>query len=118
MKQENQKPPRHARRISRVSELPPHREPATYEFHDTNNKTRLMKLANRKRQVMDLLIATPIHCASPVRLSDVVHILKRETAIEVETKMYPGDPRTGSGDYGVYFLVSDVRKLKNSEAGS
>ncbi len=47
----------------------------------------------------------------PVRISDVVHVLKRETGIEVETEYYPGDEETGSGTYGVYFLKSMVRRV-------
>ncbi|WP_417733907.1 hypothetical protein, partial [Roseovarius sp.] len=68
--------------------------------------------------VMDLLIAGPVYCASPVRLSDVVHILKREIGLEVDTKFYPGNPITGSGAYGVYFLDSKVTRINRSEVAA
>ena len=75
-----------------------------------------MALQKRQRQVVDLLIKGPVHCASPVRISDMVHILKHEHGIDIETEMYPGDEVTGTGSYGVYFLRSRVRCLDSLEA--
>lgn len=109
-------PPANARRIMRGADLPHDRDLAFYELRNGDGKPFIAGLSKRQRQVMDLLIAGPVYCASPVRLSDVVHILKREIGLEVSTEFYPGDKATGSGDYGVYFLKTCVRKLEQREA--
>lgn len=105
-------PPTGTKRIMRVADLPALRSPARYELRFENGKSQTLTLDKRKRQIVDLLIGSPVYCASPVRLSDIVHILKREVGLEIETKYYPGNPSIGAGDYGVYFLVSDIRPLK------
>lgn len=115
MTETNQKPPSNAQRIMRVADLPPDRKPTRYEIRNGTSKPRIVTLDKRKRQIVDLLMSAPVYCASPVRLSDVVHILKREIGLEVETKYYPGNPITGSGAYGVYFLTSDVRRIDDCE---
>ncbi|MEO3416810.1 hypothetical protein AAFO92_19335 [Roseovarius sp. CAU 1744] len=91
------KPPTNTVRIMRIADLPQERSPAQYELQNGDSKPKVVTLSKRQRQVMDLLIAAPFFCASPVRLSDVVHILKRETGLEVDTKFYPGNPITGAG---------------------
>lgn len=111
MTQSNNKSPSNAQRIMRVADLPPDRKPARYELRNGDSKPRIVTLDKRKRQIVDLLMSAPVYCASPVRLSDVVHILKREIGLEVETKYYPGNPITGAGAYGVYFLKSDIRRI-------
>lgn len=60
----------------------------------------------------------PVYCASPVRISDIVFVLKRENGLEVDTEFYPGDPETGAGQYGVYFLKSRVRRLIRQEVAA
>ena len=104
-------PPATSQRIYRVADLPQEREPADYNIANNVEKPRLVTLAKRKRQIMDLLLQGPVYCASPVRISDIVHILKREIGLDVETKIYPGEPETGAGDYGVYFLQSRVTRI-------
>lgn len=94
----------------RVMDLPADRQPAQYEIIN-DGLPKAFTVSKRKRQVLDLLMSGPFYCASPVRLSDVVFLLKEETGIVVETKMYPGDPVIGSGAYGVYFLRSEVSRL-------
>ena len=78
----------------------------------------MVTLSKRQRQVIDLLITSPVYCASPVRLSDVVHILKREIGLEVKTKTFPGNPITGSGAYGVYFPQSQVHRVVHIEVAA
>ncbi|WP_299847735.1 hypothetical protein [uncultured Roseovarius sp.] len=112
------KPPSNTIRIMRVADLPPDRNPAQYEIQNGDDKPKVVTLMKRQRQMMDLLIAAPVYCASPVRLSDVVHILKREIGLEVETKFYPGNPITGAGAYGVYFLTSQVCRLPEQKVAA
>ena len=115
---ETKTPPPSAQRIWRVADLPKHRDPAWYGIRTGDEPERAYLLCKRQRQIMDLLIAGPVYCASPVRISDVVHILKRETGLAVETEFYPGDSETGAGTYGVYFLTSRVRRLAAQEVAA
>lgn len=119
MRQEQQKrPPENARRIWRVADLPPYRGEALYGITNGTQPETAHLLAKRRRQVMDLLMAGPVYCASPVRISDIVHVLKTENGLQVETEYYPGDPETGAGNFGIYFLVSRVRKLARQEVAA
>lgn len=111
MNTETKNPPKNARRIMRVADLPPLRDMAEYEVTN-GDEPRKVSLRKRQRQVVDLLMLGPVYCASPVRISDMVHILKREHGIDIETEMFPGDEVTGTGSYGVYFLRSQIRRLK------
>lgn len=113
-----QKPTKDTLRIMRVTDLPQARDQAMYQIQNGDQKPRVVTLEKRKRQIMDLLMQGPVYCASPVRISDVVHILKREVGLDVETRFYPGDKATGSGDYGVYFLKSQVRLLNSLGAAA
>ena len=108
-------PPANARRIWRVSDLPQHRDPATYVIRNGDEPPRKVTLQNRNRQILDLLRAGPVFAASPVRISDVVHVLKRDIELDVETVRYPGDPDAGSGSFGVYFLRSIVTPVIEME---
>lgn len=112
-----QKPPKNTQRIMCVADLPQDRSVATYEIQNGDQKPNTVTLCKRQRQVMDLLLQAPVYCASPVRISDVVHIMKRDISLHVDTEMFPGDDVVGSGSYGVYFLKSRVRPLINGEAG-
>lgn len=112
----NTKPPTNAQRIWRVSDLPRARAPQTYRITNTDGSEINVTLQNRRRQVLELLVKGPVYCASPVRLSDTVHVLKHENGLEVHTEFYPGDIETGAGTYGVYFLKSRVVRLSALEA--
>ncbi|MEM9971537.1 MAG: hypothetical protein AAF762_10620 [Pseudomonadota bacterium] len=115
MKQENT-PPANTRWIMRGADLPPLREPAKYAIIATDGSTKEVVLRKRQRQVVDLLTQGPVYCASPVRLSDIVHILKREIGLEVETEMYPGDE--DNAQYGVYFLKSKVVRIADERVAA
>ena len=104
-------PPTNSQRIYRVADLPPDRSPTKYLITKDCDEPKTVSLQKRKRQVLDLLKMGPVYAASPVRLSDMVHLLKLEDGIDIETVMYPGDPGTGTLRYGVYFLRSGVVRL-------
>jgi hypothetical protein len=118
LKTTDKKPPENARRVWRVADLPPARETAWYGITNGTQPETAHMLAKRRRQVMELLMAGPVYCASPVRVSDIVHVLKQENGLEVETEYYPGDPETGAGNYGVYFLKSRVRRLERQKVAA
>lgn len=111
-------PPNDARRIWRVNDLPHDRRPATYLIRNGDAPPRKVTLDKRQRQILDLLRAGPVYAASPVRISDIVHVLKRDIELDVETVRYPGDPSTGSGSFGVYFLRSSVTPVIETEAAA
>ena len=112
------KPPANAQRIWRVADLPKNRAPAHYLIGDEGREPTKVLLSKRRRQVMDLLKQGPVYCASPVRISDIVHLLKRETGVAVDTEYYPGDTETGAGTYGVYFLRSTVTLIQHDEVAA
>ncbi|SLN23366.1 hypothetical protein ROJ8625_00938 [Roseivivax jejudonensis] len=118
MKTETAIPPKNARRIWRVADLPKDRRPVAYEIRNTDGSVRVCLLSKRKRQIMDLLIDAPVYCASPVRISDIVHVLKRETGVEIHTDYYAGDPNTGAGAYGTYTLVSRVHRVTSQQVAA
>jgi len=47
---------------------------------------RIVTLANRKRQVVDTLLRSPVYCASTIRISDIVFRLKSEDGIGISTE--------------------------------
>lgn len=118
MTKSKKSPPRHAKRVNRVADLPSDRNPATFEIVNEHGKCRIVILDKRRRQILELLTIGPVYCASPVRISDIVHVLKREIGLEVDTEFYPGDRATGAGDFGVYFLRSRVRRLDGREVAA
>ena len=105
-------------RIKRIADPPQERSPAQYEIQNGDDKSKVVTLSKRQRQVMDLLIAAPFYCASPVRLSDVIYILKREIGLVVETQFYSGNPITGAGAFGVYFIKSSVCRLPEQKVAT
>ena len=63
------KPPANTQRIMRVADLPQDRASASYELRNGDDKPYIVHLSKRQRQVMELLMAGPVYCASPVRLT-------------------------------------------------
>jgi len=68
--------------IMAVRDLPQDRAPAL--FIVDNDRTTL--IGKRLRQVLEALQKGPIFCASPVRLSDAVLILRRDYGVRIETE--------------------------------
>lgn len=109
--QQTTRPPAGTIRVMRVADLPRNRGPWAYEVTNLGQSPFTAVFCKRQRQALDLLMRGPVYCASPVRLSDIVFILKRERGLDIHTEHYPGDSDTGSGAYGVYFLRSKVRRI-------
>lgn len=116
MKTLHRLPPRNAQRIYRVADLPKDCRPAQFRITREDGESRLISLKKRCRQIAELLMRGPVYCASPVRISDIVCILKHKFGLDVETLYFPGDKQTGAGDYGVYFLRSHVARLESEGA--
>ncbi len=110
-------PPSNARRIWRIADLPPERAVAEYIVRNGADESRVT-FSKRKCQVIELLRQAPVYCASPVRISDIVFLLKTEDGIEIETLRFPGDPTRGIGPFGVYVLRSDIRPAVEAEVAA
>jgi len=115
---DHKNPPPNAQRVRCADDLPQTRGAAKYAIHTPDGKTVTQTLCKRRRQVLELLMRGPVFCASPVRISDVVFVLKTKNGLDIETETYPGDPTLGTGDFGVYFLLSRVTRATASEFGA
>jgi hypothetical protein len=82
------KPPANAQRVNAWCDLPLARDPARYRITNPNGQTHEITLKLGNRQILEGLMCAPMYCASPVRVSDRVLILKTEFGIAVETKDY------------------------------
>lgn len=102
----------------RISDLPHNRRPARFLISNQGGEPQTVVLSKRRRQIIELLMRGPVYCASPVRISDVVSVLKHETSIDIHTEFYAGDRDIGAGDYGVYFLRSTVCRIDDVEAAA
>ncbi len=60
-------------------------------------------LSKRLRDMMDTLRKGPVYCASPVRLSDAVCVLRRDYQVPIETETTPEGRK-------FYRLACDVRE--------
>jgi hypothetical protein len=60
---------------------------------------------------LDALIIQPVYCASPVRISDRVCILKRDYRVPITKEMFENDAATDRTKFGVYFLNCRVERI-------
>ena len=107
--------PTNAQRINRVRDLPDTRSPAVYLVANGDEKPARKQLTKRQRQVTEALMDGPIYCASFIRLSDTVLIL-RERGIDIETEMFRGNPGTDTFKFGVYRLRSKIQRASEVTA--
>ena len=104
------KPPQNTQWIISRRDLPPRRGTARFEVCKADGNCTTITLKNRKRQVLHALMESPIYCASPVRLSDIV-LLLRGDGIEIETEFFSENDGTENARFGVYVLTDQVRYL-------
>ncbi|MEX0349858.1 MAG: hypothetical protein AB3N15_10590 [Paracoccaceae bacterium] len=98
--------------------LPPLTEPATYEVTDKDGETHIIHVSKLRRRVLEALMKQPTYCASRCRLSQYVSFLKHEDKVDIATDLYSNDSATGRMTYGVYRLISKVRRLADKEVQS
>lgn len=108
------KPPKNTQRITRWRDLPSLSTPATYEVQSPDGDSRKVFLKAGNRRVLEGLRKGPLYCASPVRLSDRVLILKRDYGLNIRTEIYDTDRATDSERFGVYFLDDRVSAIMES----
>jgi hypothetical protein len=108
------RPPANALRVDAWRYLPADRTPAQYQITDSDGDTRTITLAKGNRIILDALIKQPVYCASPVRVSDRVCILRHEYGVPITKEMYENDIATDRAKFGVYFLGDGVTRLNDA----
>jgi hypothetical protein len=109
--QTNARPPANALRVKRWADLPTERAPARYQITDSDGSTRTITLAKGNRIILDALLKSPVYCASPVRVSDRVCILRHEYGVPITKEMYANDRATDRAKIVVYFLGEGVERI-------
>ena len=107
-------PPKNALRVNAWRDLPSDRTPARYRLTLDDGKTRDFTLAKGNRVIMDALITQPVYCASPVRISMRVCVLRNEYSVPIHLEMFDNDAATGREKYGIYFLNAKVERLSGN----
>jgi hypothetical protein len=108
------RPPANALRVAAWRDLPIDRQQARYKITGNDGDTRTITLAKGNRIILDALIAQPVFCASPVRISDRVCILRHEYGVPIIKEMYENDAATDRARFGIYFLDGRVERLTDS----
>ena len=111
---QDERPPANSLRVNKWANLPNAIETCAYEFWD-GDEWSPFSLSSHDRQVLEGLMQRPVFAASFARVSDCVFRL-RKIGLHIETKMYRNDPETGRQRYGVFFLVSEVKRASQEAA--
>ena len=111
LKNQTPRPPRNTLRVQSWRDLPKERSIARYEVPAADGKARVITLKSGNRVILDALIDRPLFCASPVRISDRVCILRHEYGVPIDREMYDGDDATDGQRFGVYFIGKGVRRI-------
>jgi hypothetical protein len=104
-------PPENALRVEAWRDLPSDTKRARYKITDPNGDSHTITVAKGNRIILDALIAQPVYCASPVRISDRVCILRHEYKVPITKEMYQNDSATDRAKFGVYFIGGQVERL-------
>ncbi|MBY5987101.1 hypothetical protein [Roseovarius atlanticus] len=109
-------PPANALRVSKWSDMPANTAPARYEIIGEDGQAKTITLAKGNRIILDALLERPVYCASPVRISDRVCILRRDYGVPITKEMYSNDAATDRARFGVYSLNGTVRRIEGGAA--
>jgi hypothetical protein len=107
----NGHPPANALRVEAWRDLPKDGAAASYKITTEDGGFSVITLAKGNRIILDALLKQPVYCASPVRISDRVCILRHEYSVPIIKKMYENDAATDRAKFGVYFLDGCVERL-------
>ncbi len=105
------RPPANALRVKAWRDLPKDRVAAQYKITSEDGEAHVITLVKGNRIVLDALLLQPIYCASPVRISDRVCILRNEYRVPIIAEMYENDTATDHQKFGVYFLKGCVERM-------
>jgi hypothetical protein len=106
-----ERPPKDALRVHAWKDMSTETGPAKFEIPKADGSTKIITLSKGNRIVLDALIRQPILCASEVRVSDRVSILRNTYGVPITKKMYENDSVTGRAKFGVYFADKGVRRI-------
>lgn len=105
------RPPANALRVEAWRDLPSDPAPARYMITGDDGTVHQITLAKGNRIILDALLNQPVYCASPVRISDRVCILRREYRVPITKEMFENDAATDRAKFGVYFLNGQVERI-------
>ena len=105
------RPPANALRVEAWRDLPSDRAPARYKITGDDGAVHQITLAKGNRIILDALLNQPVYCASPVRISDRVCILRHEYRVPIIKEMFENDAATDRAKFGVYFLNGRVERI-------
>lgn len=111
-------PPSNALRVNAWRDLPSDSAPARYRITAFDGRTREFTLAKGNRIILDALMLQPVYCASPVRISNRVCILRRDYRVPINKEMFKNDAATDHAKFGVYFLNCSVERIAGNEGAA
>jgi hypothetical protein len=105
------RPPANSLRVEAWRDLPKDGAATRYKITREDGGVSVITLAKGNRIILDALLKQPVYCASPVRISDRVCILRHEYSVPIIKEMYENDAETDRAKFGVYFLDGCVERL-------
>jgi hypothetical protein len=108
------RPPANSLRVEAWRDLPKNGAAARYKITREDGGVSVITLAKGNRIILDALLKQPVYCASPVRISDRVCILRHEYSVPIIKEMYENDAATDRAKFGVYFLDGCVERLDDN----
>lgn len=108
MKEKDTIPPENARWIISNRDLPQKYGPARFQVTKEDGRAFGLVVSKRKRQVLEALMKGPLYCASPIRLSDNVLLLRNEYDVAIATDFYTDDSGPISTHFGIYTLTDSL----------
>jgi hypothetical protein len=105
------RPPANSLRVEAWRDLPKDGAAARYKITREGGAESIITLTKGNRIILDALLKQPVYCASAVRISDRVCILRRDYNVPIIKQMYENDAATDRAKFGVYFLNGCVERL-------
>lgn len=107
------RPPSTALRVKAWRDLPTNGAPARYKITAHDGNVHEIIVAKGNRIILDALLEQPVFCASPVRISDRVCILRHQYHVPIAKEMFENDAATDRAKFGVYFIDAKVERISD-----
>ena len=82
------RPPPNTLRVNAWRDMPEDRTPARYEVQSGGADPKAIIVSKGPRVVLDALIKQPVFCASPVRISECVSVLRHDFGVPIDMTVY------------------------------
>ena len=105
------KPPVNTKLIISRNDLSRAITPAGFTLLNELHTERVVTLVKKSHKVFQILLSGPLYCASTVRLSHWVVVLRDEYGVKIETLWLEDDRAPITTRHGVYVLRDTVRCL-------